>query len=319
MFLRKKTLQITHQNATSQKVNYCYSAQFAVNAQKIAQSGVLTIFLPIKSFIYDERALLDATPLCTMKITTRIIEEILSNIVGDDLPPLLNLLKDKKNVSEFKLAEQLNISVNQVRNMLYRLYKHNLVSFVRRKDKKKGWYIYYWTLNMPEVKRAVQEFKHKQLDEFRKRLARETEGTFFVCPNRCMRMKQEAAMECEFRCQECGELMFMQDNSRTIENIKNRINELEEELKASEREIDELRKRKRAPKKKTSKKKGKAAKKKTAKKKTVKKKTAKKAAAKKPKAVKKKKLSAKEKKKIIKRPVKKLMKNIVKKVSKKKK
>jgi len=250
-----------------------------------------------------------------MKITTRIIEEILSNIVGDDLPPLLNLLKDKKNVSEFKLAEQLNISVNQVRNMLYRLYKHNLVSFVRRKDKKKGWYIYYWTLNMHEVKRAVQEFKHKQLDEFRKRLAKETEGTFFVCPNRCMRMKQEAAMECEFRCQECGELMFMQDNRRTIENIKNRINELEEELKASEREIDELRKRKRTAKKRAIRKK------KASSKKTVKKKTAKEKTAKKKKGAKKiqKKLSAKEKKKIIKRPVKKIVKNIVKKVSKKKK
>lgn len=270
-----------------------------------------------------------------MKLTNKAIEEVVINLAGDDTPPLMYLLKGKKNVSEFKLAERMNVTVNQVRNMLYRLHKHNLVSFTRKKDKKKGWYIYYWTLNIKNIKDARFELKKKQLADFKKRLAKESSAQFFVCPNKCSRLTMENALEVDFRCQECGSLMGQQDNSRTVDNIKKRIVELEQEIKEEEEErAEELQKKlkkaeraearkktiakkkaaeKREARKKANAKKKAAAKKpvkKAAKKKTVKKKPAKKKAPKKAakkKTVKKKPAKKRPKKKPAKRkkPVKK--------------
>jgi len=118
--------------------------------------------------------------------------------------------------------------------MLYRLHKHNLVSFIRKKDKKKGWYIYYWTLDLKNTKGALQSFKRDQLEDFKGRLEKEETGVFYVCPNKCRRYHMEQAMEVDFRCQECGELVREQDNARTIVNLKDRINELEIEVANTE-------------------------------------------------------------------------------------
>ncbi|MBU2590109.1 MAG: hypothetical protein KKB39_05105 [Nanoarchaeota archaeon] len=171
-----------------------------------------------------------------MKLTNKAIEDVVIMLAGEDITPLVYLLKGKNNFSEFKLAERMNITVNQVRNMLYRLHKHNLVFFTRKKDKKKGWYIYYWTLNMKNIKDARFELKKKQLIEFKNRLDKESSSHFFVCPNKCSRLTMENALEVDFRCQECGSLMGQQDNQKTVENVRKRIVELEAEIKEEELE-----------------------------------------------------------------------------------
>ena len=166
-----------------------------------------------------------------MKINNEIIEEILCDLIGDDLPPLLHiLLKARPNLSEFKIAEKLNITVNQVRNMLYRMQDQNIVDFVRKKDKKKGWYIYYWTLNKRNVDYAIYDYKRKQIKSLRERLLKEETTQYFVCPMGCMRVNIDNAMEHDFKCQECGTLFKEQDNQRTIENVKRMIAEIEEEI-----------------------------------------------------------------------------------------
>jgi transcription initiation factor IIE alpha subunit len=77
-----------------------------------------------------------------MRITNKIIEGVVSEVAGEEVIPLVKYLKDKKNISEFKIAQVLKSEVNATRNMLDRLYRSNLGSFIRKKDKKKGWYIY---------------------------------------------------------------------------------------------------------------------------------------------------------------------------------
>jgi len=167
-----------------------------------------------------------------MKVTNASLDELVLTTVGEDVLPLVHILREKNNISEFKLAEMLNITVNQTRNMLYRLNEQNLVSFLRKKDKKKGWYIYYWSINKKSVEGALDKVKHKQLDDLKNRLSKESEGMFYVCPMGCMRLPMETAMEHEFRCQECGTLMKEQDNYKTISNIKKMIQDLEQELAA---------------------------------------------------------------------------------------
>lgn len=168
-----------------------------------------------------------------MKISQELLDEYVSTIVGDDVLPLMGILINKSNLSEFKLAEMLNVTVNQTRNMLYRLNEQNLVAFIRKKDKKKGWYIYYWSHNKQNIENSITRFISKQLEDFQLRLKREESSVFYVCPSGCVRLGMEAAMECEFKCQECGALLKEQNNEKTIANIRKRIGELEAELQST--------------------------------------------------------------------------------------
>ena len=105
-----------------------------------------------------------------MRLSNNIIDDVIIEVAGSDVVPLVKALKNKKNVSEFKLAETIKQEVNTTRNMLYRLHNANLVSFMRKKDKKKGWYIYYWTFDMKRVRYLVHELKKMRLKKLKERL-----------------------------------------------------------------------------------------------------------------------------------------------------
>jgi transcription initiation factor TFIIE subunit alpha len=165
-----------------------------------------------------------------MKITNKLIEEVVAEVAGEDVVPLVKALYKRKDVSEFKVAEKIGKDVNQVRNMLYRLYHVNLVSFIRRKDKKKGWYIYYWTFKPQGIRGLLKNMREKQLDTLKERLKKETESQFYMCANKCVRLDFEKATEFEFKCPECGEIMNQENNVDKIRQLKKDIARLEREL-----------------------------------------------------------------------------------------
>ncbi|MFP4112658.1 MAG: hypothetical protein ACLFPQ_06570 [Candidatus Woesearchaeota archaeon] len=164
-----------------------------------------------------------------MRLTNKMIHDTIVQVVGEDVIPVVEYLKGKSNISEFKIAEALNEEVNRVRNMLYRLHTFNLVTYIRKKDKIKGWYISYWTLNLKTVKYLINKIKIDQVDVLKERLNKEVANlnSYFICPNMCTRLNFDSAMEFEFRCPECGSMMKQQDNTRTIDNLKRRIKEIE--------------------------------------------------------------------------------------------
>lgn len=167
-----------------------------------------------------------------MKLSNKIIEGVVIEVAGEDVVPLVKALKNKKNISEFKLAENISREVNETRNMLYRLYDANLVSFIRKKDKKKGWYIYYWTFNSKRVKYLFNDLKRKKIKNLKSRIEREEANNFFSCQNECMRLDFEQAIDFNYKCPECGSLMYEEDNKGKIDNIKKEITQLEKEVKA---------------------------------------------------------------------------------------
>ena len=165
-----------------------------------------------------------------MRLDTEALKELVREIAGKDVVPLVELLKDKVNISEFVLADKLKITVNQVRNMLYRLYSYNLVTFTRKKDKKKGWYIYYWTFDNYKAREEILNLKKRKIENLKRLLERERDGNFFICPDKCMRMKSEDAMEHGFKCTECGKVLEAEDNVKKIERIEKEIKDIEESL-----------------------------------------------------------------------------------------
>ncbi|RLE42578.1 transcription factor, partial [Candidatus Woesearchaeota archaeon] len=62
-------------------------------------------------------------------------------VVGERSVKVVEYLYKKKDISEFEISKQLKMEVNDARSILYKLFNHNLVSYIRRKDKVKGWYI----------------------------------------------------------------------------------------------------------------------------------------------------------------------------------
>lgn len=165
-----------------------------------------------------------------MRLTKETAEELVKEVAGEDTVKLVGLLKDQDNISEFKLAEKLRLTVNSVRNMLYRLQAHNLVTSTRKKDKKKGWYIYYWTFNTPQAKSLLKVVKHRKLEQLKERLKTEIQETFYVCPQKCIRFKMENAMDYDFKCPECGTVLQEENNMDFVAKLKTTITELEEEL-----------------------------------------------------------------------------------------
>ena len=169
-----------------------------------------------------------------MKITPKMIDNVVSEVAGADVIPIIKYLKNKKNISEFKIAEDLKIEVNRIRNILYRLHGANLVSFIRKKDKEKGWYIYYWTFTQTRIKDLMLSLKKNKVIKLNERLERENQGNFFICENKCIRLDFEQAINFDFKCPECGMLMNQQNNEEIMGKIKKEIVELEKELKKIE-------------------------------------------------------------------------------------
>ena len=163
-----------------------------------------------------------------MKITNTKIYDTVKEVVGEDSLKVVEFLKDKKNISDFKIAEKVKSDIHEIRNILYRLYNHNLVTYYRKKDRQKGWYISYWTFNKKRIKDLMKNLHFSKIEKFTERLKVEesNRGNFYLCPNACVRVNFDKATEFEFKCPECGIILNNQDNEKTIEFLQTKLKEL---------------------------------------------------------------------------------------------
>jgi len=164
-----------------------------------------------------------------MVVTNKKIQGLINEIAGELAVPIIDYLKGRKNVSEFIIADKVKLDMQTTRNLLYTLNSYNVATYIRRKDRKKGWYISYWTFNRKRVKDLIEKLRDKKIAKLKERLTKEEDnkGNFFICTGACARLDFEQATEFEFKCPECGNLLHQQDNTRTIEHLKERIQELE--------------------------------------------------------------------------------------------
>ena len=168
-----------------------------------------------------------------MRLSTELIDDLIKEIAGEETVPLVHYLYDKKHISEFKLADNLDITVNQVRNLLYRLDEHNLVSFIRKKDKIKGWYEYYWTINLVKARLLIIDMKREKMSRLRKILKEEREQDYYYCPGKCLRMSGEEALEYQFTCRECDEVLQQEDTELRKKEMNEQMKKLLSDLHAA--------------------------------------------------------------------------------------
>lgn len=165
-----------------------------------------------------------------MQLSVANLKELVIKIADEGAFKIVRYILDKQNISEFVIAEKLGMTVNEVRNKLYKLQTYNLVSSTRKKDKEKGWYIYYWTFKQKDAYELFYNLKQKKLKELKDTLEKEDKTKFLICKNECKRLTFEESLEEDFKCPVCGTLLKEESNKKNISTIRKELINLEKEL-----------------------------------------------------------------------------------------
>jgi transcription factor E len=171
----------------------------------------------------------------------KFLKSIVEELTTKQAVPIVDLLVDKKDVNEFLIAKKLDLTINQTRNILYKLSDFGLVSFIRKKDKRKGWYIYYWTLNIAKSLNLLEKKFKEELDQLQLQLKNRQERRYYSCKTCSIEVTEEAALLNDFVCQECTEVYELSDNKEFIYKLEKDIEKLKKELEviSKERMIEE--------------------------------------------------------------------------------
>jgi len=160
-----------------------------------------------------------------------LLKKIVDSIAGQNASDIVDILYGRANVNEFIIAKKLGITINQARNILYKLADEGLVSFIRKKDKKNGgWYTYFWTLDIRKSLIALQRKILNEIENLENQLKSKKTKRFYHCPNCDMEMSEENALLHDFTCPECGEVFELKDNLEVIESLERNIKELKDNL-----------------------------------------------------------------------------------------
>jgi transcription factor E len=168
----------------------------------------------------------------------KLLKEIIVDFIGSGSEKIVDLLYAKKNVNEFLIAKKLNMTINQTRNMLYKLADRGLVGFIRKKDKKKGgWYTYFWTLNVRKGLERYKEKIDKEVARLKGGLSNRELGRYFFCKNCGIEYNEENAMLNDYTCPECGEVLELRENEELIKGMKSELAKYEDILSKINTEI----------------------------------------------------------------------------------
>jgi transcription factor E len=164
-------------------------------------------------------------------------------MAGEGTGRIVEILFKKKDVNEFLIAKKMELTINQVRNILYKLSADNLVSFIRKKDKRKGWYIYYWTLNTEKCLAKLEGSLKDKIKSFESTLDSRETKRFYTCKSCEIEVGEELALERGFSCEECADIYELSDSAKPIREAKTRITRIKRNLILIQGELEEVRKK----------------------------------------------------------------------------
>lgn len=167
-----------------------------------------------------------------------MLKELIAKIAGKNTEAIVDILFGKKNVNEFKIAEKLKITINQVRNILYRISSYSILESIRKKDKRKGWYTYFWTLNIAKALETYSKIKAKEIELLEQVLKSYQLKQFYSCPQDKIEMSEETAMQHNFLCPECGMLLQPIVKEKKLKEINSKIEANRKELQMIQQELE---------------------------------------------------------------------------------
>ena len=170
----------------------------------------------------------------------KLLKSVVEDLINKQSVEIIDLLAEKKNVNEFIIAKNLDLTINQTRNILYKLSDYGLVSFIRKKDKRKGWYIYFWTLDSFQALDLLEENLKKKLDILESQVNNRKRGRHYLCNTCSIEVNEENALLNDFVCPECEDVYDLSDDSDVVVELERRISKLKKEidLVTSEKDIE---------------------------------------------------------------------------------
>ncbi len=130
-----------------------------------------------------------------------------------------------EDLTDERIAELSEVRLNIVRKILYILNENKLTEFQRVRDKRSGWYIYYWTETFSNLTNLLSERKDAVSEKLDIRMKFENENFFFMCNNGCTgRYIFIDAMDLNFRCANCdGGILEEERNRKKVNFLKDTI------------------------------------------------------------------------------------------------
>ncbi len=156
---------------------------------------------------------------------------IASMIGGDEYLKVARSLLKADDATDEEIASSTGLRINMVRKVLYDLFGKSLITGIRVKDERKGWFVYRWRTRREEVENFIENQKKKIVERLQQRLDYENASDFYHCKNDdCQRVTFEDALEEMFKCTSCGNILNLKKNDRSKKAYIKKIDEIKKDM-----------------------------------------------------------------------------------------
>ena len=157
---------------------------------------------------------------------------IASMIGGDEYLKVARSLLKSKDATDEEIASSTGLRINMVRRVLYDLFGKALITGIRVKDEKKGWFVYRWRSRRDEVENFIEGQKKKISERLQQRLDYENSSDFYHCGNAdCPRITFEDALEAFFKCPNCGRVLNLKKNDKAKKGFAFKIDHIIKDMR----------------------------------------------------------------------------------------
>ena len=149
---------------------------------------------------------------------------------SEDYVRVARALLNNENATDEEIASATGLKINTVRKVLYDLFGRTLISGVRVRDLKRGWFVYRWRAQRDQVDGFIETQKKKAMERLNHRLQYEEQHEFYFCGSEsCTRLTFEQAMEVLFKCPTCNGSLNLVDISELKQSLRWKIEQIQEE------------------------------------------------------------------------------------------
>ena len=149
--------------------------------------------------------------------------KISAMIGGDEYLKVSRSLLKSEDATDEEIASSTGLRINMVRKVLYDLFWKGLITGIRVKDERKGWFVYRWRSRHDEVENFI---------EVQKRYDFENASDFYHCGNQdCSRATFEEALDLFFKCPSCGKVQELKNNDKVRKLFLKKIDQIKQDVK----------------------------------------------------------------------------------------
>ncbi len=152
-------------------------------------------------------------------------------IGGDEYLKVARSLLKAEDATDEEIASSTGLRINMVRKVLYDLFGKSLITGIRVKDERKGWFVYRWRSRRDEVENFIEKQKKKINERLQQRLDYESSSEFYHCGNEdCPRVTFEDSLEAMFKCPSCNQVLNLKKNDKAKKAFAKKIDKIKDDM-----------------------------------------------------------------------------------------